>query len=318
MNHVVTSKDGAKTKIGCDKHALKGVLHTLFNRKVSELREACKEEGGADLTFAERMDNSVSANGEGAYRNLWFLVALKPMQLADTVDEIDYVERGWSKPFDELTREDYETFCREGNGHQGGLECDPERDLDTVAWNAANMGHLPMLRYCVEKMGADANYSNHYHMSMLLMTGRFGHDSCLRYLCSKLTKEEIDLTSGGLGLSAIGDAAKCGHAKCIRTLLSLGAAVDPRRKNGKTPLHEACANGHVECVQCLVDGGADVNAVDNNGNQPVDLAMASVTNREAVLEVLRAADATLRAAHATLRGADACPGCEDAECCPTK
>ena len=69
---------------------------------------------------------------------------------------------------------------------------------------------------------------------------------------------------------------------------------------------QACANGHVECVQCLVDGGADVNAVDNNGMQPVDLAMASVTNREAVLEVLRAADATLRAAHATLSGADAC------------
>ena len=78
---------------------------------------------------------------------------------------------------------------------------------------------------------------------------------------------------------------------------------------------QACANGHVECVQCLVDGGADVNAVDNNGMQPVDLAMASVTNREAVLEVRRAADATLRAAHATLCGADACPGCEDAECC---
>ena len=45
MNHVVTSKDGAKTKIGCDKDALKGVLHTLFDRKVSELREACKQEG---------------------------------------------------------------------------------------------------------------------------------------------------------------------------------------------------------------------------------------------------------------------------------
>ena len=72
------------------------------------------------------------------------------------------------------------------------------------------------------------------------------------------------------------------------------------------------ANGHVECVQCLVDGGADVNAVDNNGMQPVDLAMASVTNREAVLEVLRAADATLRAAHATLMsGADACDACAD-------
>ena len=239
MKHVVVSKDGATTKIGCDKVALKGVLHTLFDRKVAEIREACREEGSykLDMEWNERMNHS-NSSGVGAYRNLWFLVALKPMQLADTVDEIDYVERGWSKPFDELTREDYETFCREGNGHQGGLECDPERDLDTVAWNAANMGHLPMLRYCIEKLGADPNYSNHYHMSMLLMTGRFGHDACLRYLCSKLTKEQIDHTSGGLGLSAIGDAAKCGHAQCIRTLLSLGAAVDPRRKNGKTPLHE--------------------------------------------------------------------------------
>ena len=315
MNHVVVSKDGAKTSIGCDKVALKGVLHSLFDRKVAEIREACKEEGSykLDLEWNERMNHS-NSEGVGAYRNLWFLVALKPMQLADTVDEIDYVGRGWSKPFEDLTKEDYETFCREGNGHQGGLECDPERDLDTVAWNAANMGHLPMLRYCIEKMGAAPNYSNHYHMSMLLMTGRFGHDSCLRYLCSKLTKEQIDHTSGGLGLSAIGDAAKCGHAQCIRTLLSLGAAVDPRRKNGKTPLHEACANGHVECVQCLVEGGADVNAVDNNGMQPVDLAMASVTNREAVLEVLRAADATLRAAHATLSGADACDACADDGC----
>ena len=51
--------------------------------------------------------------------------------------------------------------------------------------------------------------------------------------------------------------------------------------------------------------------------QPVDLAMASVTNREAVLEVLRAADATLRAAHATLGGAaaaGACDACDDDGC----
>ena len=34
MNHVVVSKDGARTSIGCDKVALKGVLHTLFDRKV--------------------------------------------------------------------------------------------------------------------------------------------------------------------------------------------------------------------------------------------------------------------------------------------
>ena len=72
----------------------------------------------------------------------------------------------------------------------------------------------------------------------------------------------------------------------------------------------------MDCVKCLVEGGAEVNAVDNNGMQPVDLAMASVTNREAVLEVLRAADATLRAAHATLMSgaAGACDACADDGC----
>ena len=45
------------------------------------------------------------------------------------------------------------------------------------------------------------------------------------------------------------------------------------------------------------------------------------TDKDKAMEDARikvAADATLRAAHATLRGADACAGCEDAECCPTK
>ena len=71
----------------------------------------------------------------------------------------------------------------------------------------------------------------------------------------------------------------------------------------------------MDCVKCLVEGGAEVNAVDNNGMQPVDLAEASVTNREAVLEVLRAADATLRAAHATMMsGAGACDACADDGC----
>ena len=78
-------------------------------------------------------------------------------------------------------------------------------------------------------MGADPNYSNHYNMSMLLMTGRFGHDACLRYLCSKLTKEQIDHTSGGLG--NIGDA-DCGHAHAAIHCSGLGVAIGDAAKCG--------------------------------------------------------------------------------------
>ena len=151
------------------------------------------------------------------------------------------------------------------------------------------MGHLPMLRYTCEILGADPAFKNAFGMSCLLMTARFGHERCLRYLCEVLPREEVDFVSPGLGLSAICDAAKCGHPKCIETLIEFGAFVDPRRKNGKTPLHEAAAAGYSECVRVLCAAGADIDAVDNDGKTPHKLAAAAMPVRHEVLEVLDAA-----------------------------
>ena len=113
----------------------------------------------------------------------------------------------------------------------------------------------------------------------------------MRYLCERCVRDdnraEIDYVSAGLGLSAMCDAAKMGHAMCITTLIEFNAKVDPRRKNGKTPLHEAAANGHTECVRLLIAAGADVAAVDNAGKTPADLATESMPVREGVLAVLR-------------------------------
>jgi len=147
-----------------------------------------------------------------------------------------------------------------------------------------------MLQYCVERLGVSPTFKNAFGMSMLMMCGRFGHARCMRYLCEHLVahgqRDEIDYVSGGLGLSAIGDAAKGGHADCIRCLVEFGAFVDPKRKNGKRPLHEAAANGHTECVRLLVEAGADVEARDNEGKTPAEHAAESMPVRHAVLEVL--------------------------------
>ena len=139
-------------------------------------------------------------------------------------------------------------------------------------------------------VGVSPTFKNAFGMSMLMMCGRFGHARCMRYLCEHLVahgqRDEIDYVSGGLGLSAIGDAAKGGHADCIRCLIEFGAFVDPKRKNGKRPLHEAAANGHTECVRLLVEAGADVEARDNEGKTPAEHAAESMPVRHAVLEVL--------------------------------
>ena len=71
------------------------------------------------------------------------------------------------------------------------------------------MGHLPMLRYAVEKLGANPAHVNTYGMCPLQMACRFGNERCLRFLATRLDSSQINYQSGGLGISPLSDAAKC-------------------------------------------------------------------------------------------------------------
>ena len=86
------------------------------------------------------------------------------------------------------------------------------------------MGHLPMLRYAVEKLGANPAHVNTYGMCPLQMACRFGNERCLRFLATRLDSSQINYQSGGLGISPLSDAAKCAalhasfHAVSARSL----------------------------------------------------------------------------------------------------
>jgi hypothetical protein len=289
LGHKVSSADGSVTSISCDKLELRHVLHELFERQLSLVWSQLDAEGLRDAPFEERVGASMKGSAQ-AFWNLWTFVTLKPLMLAESMEEPDFVAEGWSKSAAEITRSDYEAFCRGGNGRQGGYDSHPDRDANMMGWNSSMMGHLPMLQYCVETLCVSPTFKNAFGMSMLMMCGRFGHAECMRYLCEHLAMHEqhaeIDYVSGGLGLSAMGDAAKGGHAECMRCLIEFGAFVNPVRKNGKLPLHEAAANGHTECVRLLVEAGADVESKDNEGKTAADLAAESMPVRHAVLEVL--------------------------------
>ena len=57
---------------------------------------------------------------------------------------------------------------------------------------------------------------------------------------------QLNHISGGLGLTALGCAAKCGHPAIVKELLAHGADIEARRKdNGQTPLLEAAARGQL-------------------------------------------------------------------------
>ena len=69
--------------------------------------------------------------------------------------------------------------------------------------------------------------------------------------------------------------------------LAAGASTEVTRKNGQTPLLEACVNGHVPCVKLLLEAGADCNAVDGEGKSAMQLAEQSAKGSAAIKELLK-------------------------------
>jgi len=57
------------------------------------------------------------------------------------------------------------------------------------------------------------------------------------------------------------DAAESGNIDVVRTLVSQGANVNAKDKDGRTPLYWAACNRNVEVIQFLVSQGANVNAI---------------------------------------------------------
>ena len=90
------------------------------------------------------------------------------------------------------------------------------------------MGHLPMLRYAVEKLGANPAHVNVYGMCTLMMACRFGNERCLRFLAFLLDVSQVNFQSGGLGISPMSDAAKCGTRIASPLLMPHRRTLDPR------------------------------------------------------------------------------------------
>ena len=188
------------------------------------------------------------------------------------------------KPLDELTEADMIAYV-----HNFGLQWPqapyqtaqgtliPEANVTWLLISTAIMGNLPMLRYFLERMSAERRPSADAvqvdnGLTALIGAARYGNDACVDYLCSVTSREHIDTVTSVLGLSALGDAAKNGHASTVRLLLGHGASVHVRRRNGCTPLMEAAARGQLECVRLLLRAGSDVAAADHDGKSALDHA----------------------------------------------
>ncbi|MES2789669.1 MAG: ankyrin repeat domain-containing protein [Planctomycetota bacterium] len=64
-------------------------------------------------------------------------------------------------------------------------------------------------------------------------------------------------------------AAYDGKADIVKLLLALGANVNARHTNGRTPLHLAANKGYLDVIEILVRNGADIEAKDEEGMTPL-------------------------------------------------
>ena len=78
---------------------------------------------------------------------------------------------------------------------------------------------------------------------------------------------ELDAVFGATPLTM---AAWNGNPEAMEALISAGADVNARNRDGSTPLHGAALFGHQEAFDLLVDGGAETSARNRVGKTPLD------------------------------------------------
>ena len=98
---------------------------------------------------------------------------------------------------------------------------------------------------------------------------------------------------------ALWTAAEGGRVQDVLQLLSIGANIEERGRNGVySPLHVAVFMGRTEVVQILLEHGADVLAKTSGGDSPLHLAfiLPRMAGREAIIRalLLKGADASAK------------------------
>ena len=173
---------------------------------------------------------------------------------------------------------------------------------DTPIHIASEFGHLPIVRYLIEKQKVDKDIKGNGGWTPLHYACWCNYIPIVEYLISKganiEAKDSGDFTplhfacergnypivecliSNGANIGAkdkkggtLCYACSNGHLPIVEYLISKGADTEAKLywKN-MTPLHYACKNGHLDIVEYLISNGANIEAKDKNEETPLHLA----------------------------------------------
>jgi ankyrin repeat protein len=139
-----------------------------------------------------------------------------------------------------------------------------DRHGSTPLMHAAAFGSVESIEILLKK-GADVNAKNAFNATALLRCA--GDARKARMLIERGADVKIAAQTGRTPL--IVAARQPGNAAIVALMISKGADVQAKDRNGVTALHQATNAGDLESMRLLIENGADVNALDSLGDSPL-------------------------------------------------
>lgn len=253
-----------------DREGLHAVIRELYHSALDSLRsvwEPLVESGELPRPMWERYIASADGADGGAYHSFFLLVGAEAYIFADLADE-EHDQSYWEQG--DFALDGSEDAVKAWLLHRGEYAWPPD---ECWAWYAAIVGNLALFRFLIEELGFDIGAVNKYGMTPLTISANWGNISLVRYIVERTDAAHVLYKTPGLGLSAVGVAAKNGHHRTLSFLLQSKADVEvTRNDNQRTPLHEAAANGNEECIRLLLGAGSSTAARDGAGFTAAELA----------------------------------------------
>ncbi|KAM5141091.1 fibronectin type 3 and ankyrin repeat domains protein 1 [Mantella aurantiaca] len=146
----------------------------------------------------------------------------------------------------------------------------------------AQRGYLSLVKLLVE-YGADIDKKNGSGKDSMMLACFSGHLDVVQCLREQGASWESRDKSG---CTAMHWAADGGHVKVIQWMIDDGCEVDARDRHLHwTPLMRVSAvTGNTDIAHCLISAGAEVNAKDRDGKSP--LMVAALNNHEDLVRLL--------------------------------
>jgi ankyrin repeat protein len=169
-------------------------------------------------------------------------------------------------------------------GNDANLKGEEGRTLLIIA---ARDGTAEMVEFLLQR-GAIANVQDDNGMSPLMMAAMLLKNDVV----DVLLRENIDVNAKDnyIGETALIKAAAAGGKEIAQSLLSKGADVNIKNKDGMTALMRAIG----DTVEILLDSGVDINAVDNSGRTALMHAIIDSLDYKADLLISKGADINIK------------------------